>query len=265
MRGIIIAAGLGMRLRPMTEQLPKCMLPIVGRPLLHHTMRYMRSAGCQEFVVIVGHSADKVDADGATLVTNTDYENNNILHSLMYASEFMNGPVMCSYSDILVEPRIHSALAKGTGDICLAVDNDWIPYYDNRTDHPLSEAENVFFDNDGRIVKLGKHLHPGDAGEYSCGEFLGLWRLSARGCEIWRETFEALDAKLERKDPFQQAAEWRKSYITDFSQELIDRGNRIDTTIIQRGWAEIDTQQDYERLAEIARRQGLQTLYEGAE
>ena len=78
-------------------------------------MRYMRSAGCQEFVVIVGHSADKVDADGATLVTNTDYENNNILHSLMYASEFMNGPVMCSYSDILVEPRIHSALAKGDG------------------------------------------------------------------------------------------------------------------------------------------------------
>ena len=115
----------------------------------------------------------------------------------------------------------------------------------------MSEAENVFFDNDGRIVKLGKHLHPGDAGEYSCGEFLGLWRLSARGCEIWRETFEALDVKLERKDPFQQAAEWRKSYITDFSQELIDRGNRIDTTIIQRGWAEIDTQQDYERLAEI--------------
>ena len=105
MRGIIIAAGLGMRLRPMTEQLPKCMLPIVGRPLLHHTMRYMRSAGCQEFVVIVGHSADKVDADGATLVTNTDYENNNILHSLMYAL-VMNGiPISWCRGSIRRLPR----------------------------------------------------------------------------------------------------------------------------------------------------------------
>jgi choline kinase len=262
MRGIIIAAGLGRRLRPLTKHLPKCMLPIAGRPLLHHTMEHMRSAGCDEFVVIVGHGADKIDAGGATIVINKDFADNNILHSFMCASDFLRGPVMCSYSDIWVEPRIHRDLTLADGDICLAVDSDWMPYYDGRSEHPLSEAENVFYDGNGRVVSLGKHLAPKDAGNLWCGEFLGLWRLSSRGSEVWQKKFLELKNIIDPKSSFQQAAEWQKSYITDYVQELIDQGNSIDTALSQRGWAEIDTNQDYERLEAVAEKQNLLTLRE---
>ena len=260
MRGIIIAAGLGKRLRPLTQHLPKCMLPIAGRPLLHHTMEHMRSAGCNEFVVIVGHGAEKIDAGGATIVTNKDFANNNILHSFMCASEFLKGPVMCSYSDIWVEPKINRDLVLADGAICIAVDHDWMPYYEDRSEHPLSEAENVFYDCSGRVVSLGKHLIPKEAGNLQCGEFLGLWRLSSRGCDVWREKFVELDNIIDSKEPFQQAAEWQKSYITDYVQELIHQGTTIYTALSQRGWAEIDTNQDYERLEAVAEKQKLHTL-----
>jgi choline kinase len=262
MRGIIIAAGLGTRLRPLTKHLPKCMLPLAGRPLLHHTMAHMRSAGCNEFVVIVGFGAEKIDAGGATIVVNEDFADNNILHSLMCASDFLNGPVMCSYSDIWVEPKIHRDLTLADGDICLAVDSDWMPYYEGRSEHPLSEAENVFYDSNGSATSLGKHLNPSEAGNLWCGEFLGLWRLSSRGCKIWREKFFELKNKIGYIDPFQQSEQWQKSYITDYVQELIDQGNLINTALTKRGWAEIDTNQDYERLETLAEKQNLHTLCE---
>ena len=62
------------------------------------------------------------------------------------------------------------------------------------------------------------------------------------------------------EENFQQAAEWQKAYITDFTQELIGQGHPVDCTLIERGWAEIDTTQDYLRLYEIAEAQGLHTV-----
>jgi choline kinase len=260
MKGIVIAAGVGSRMGSLTDNAPKCMLPINSRPLLHYTMDYLRAAGCNEIVVIVGYKADKVDAPGSTIVSNDDYANNNILHSLMSAAPYLDGPVMCSYSDIWVEPDIHKILADTEGDIALAVDGDWLPYYEGRKDHPVDEAENVYFDNARKARQVGKHLHPDNAESLICGEFLGLWRMSAAGTRLLRETFEELDSRLDTEEPFQRAAVWRKAYITDIVQELIDRGVDIDCAVIERGWAELDTVEDYQRLDEIAERQSLLTL-----
>lgn len=261
MRGIVIAAGRGVRMRPLTEDQPKCLLPIAGRTLLDWTIDALRAAGCKEIVVITGHAADAIERDDILRVANTDYENNNILHSLMYARDFLEGPVLVSYSDIWVEPWIHKALAESSGDVVLAVDDEWQPYYDGRTEHPLSEAENIFFStNSGQVSHAGKHLHPDDAGGQACGEFLGLWKMSAAGTRVFKNAFDAVNDSADPLAPFQHAPEWRKSYITDLIQQLIDTGNAVDACVIQRGWAELDTQQDYDRLLGIASRQRLDTL-----
>jgi choline kinase len=257
MKAIVIAAGLGSRMGSLTDNIPKCMLPINGRPLLHHTMDHMRAAGCDEFIVVVGYKAEQIDAQGATLVHNEEFERNNILHSLMCAADHLEGPVMCSYSDIWVEPEIHRSLVETTGDIVLAIDDDWLPYYEGRMDHPVEEAENAFFDENRRIKQVGKHLHPEDADTLTCGEFLGLWRMDGEGTLVFREAFEELDARLDRDEPFQQAAHWRTAYITDMIQELTNAGTVVDCAVIQRGWAELDTTEDYRRLDSIAERQKL--------
>lgn len=261
MKGIIIAAGLGSRMGAFTDERPKCLLPIAGRTLIDRTVENLRAAGCHEIVIIRGHKGHMIDVPDVVYVENTDFQNNNILHSLMYARHHLEGEVLVSYSDIWVEPWIHQRLIETRGDIVIAVDRDWMPYYANRQNHPIPEAENVYYAGDGTVVEIGKHLDAEtDRAQIEVGEFLGLWRMSAVGTEAFRLAFEDLEAKTNPLAPFQRAAEWRKAYITDIAQYLVGSGHRIDCALIERGWAELDTDEDYLRLPEIADRQKLTTL-----
>jgi choline kinase len=261
MRGIIIAAGRGVRMRPLTEDQPKCLLPIAGRTLLDWTIDGLRGAGCDEVVVVTGHAADAIDRDDIVKVRNTDYVNNNILHSLMYARDYLDQDCVVSYSDIWVEPPIFRAVAGGQGDIRIAADIDWTPYYEQRTRHPIEEAENAFIAPDtNRVLKIGKHLIPDQAGDLICAEFLGLWAMSAAGARRFRDAFESVDRDTDPLAPFQAAKEWRKAYVTDMVQRMVDDGVDVDSVTVERGWAELDTQQDYDRLMDVAERQRLSVL-----
>ena len=254
MKGIVIAAGLGSRMGEI--QRPKCMLPVAGRPLLHHTVDCLRSAGCETVVVITGHLGHLVECAGITKVENRDFRNNNILHSFMYARDFLDGPVLATYSDIWVEPRVYRQLLETPGDVVLAADLDWQDYYEDRDRHPESEAENVYLRN-GTVTAIGKHLTIDGAQSLLCGEFTGLWRMSATGAKSFHSVFQELDAQLASDTPFQHATKWRNAYLTDMFEELIDRGLEIACAAIERGWAELDTDQDYARLKRIAERQHL--------
>lgn len=260
MKGIVIAAGLGSRMGPLTQEMPKCMLPVGQGTLLDHTLKSLRAAGCSDIAMVVGWRAEKIVAPGVTVFHNAQYRDTNILHSLMTARDFIHGDLMITYSDIWVEPDIHRRLAKAPGDIVAAVDADWQPYYDGRQNHPLSEAERVHVERDGVGKRFGKHL-PNDAAPHAwCGEFLGLWRMSAAGTAAFRGRFDEVNEMWAPDAPFQAAREWRKAYITDMFQELTDTGVDVSTCAIERGWAELDTQEDYERLQRIAQRQRLWTL-----
>ena len=60
MIGVILAAGMARRLRPLTDNMPKCLLTINGRTLLERTVDAMRQAGISEFVVVTGYHAEMV-------------------------------------------------------------------------------------------------------------------------------------------------------------------------------------------------------------
>lgn len=259
MRGIVIAAGAGVRMGDYGKTQPKCLLPIAERPLLAWTVDHLRRVGCDEVIVVTGHMAAMIHMAGIVKVRNDDYLNNNILHSMMYARDFLNGPVVVSYSDIWVEPTVYETLMDTSGDIVVAVDRDWRAYYEGRTDHPLSEAEKVDVTPCGTVARIGKSLGIEDG---ISGEFLGLWRMSETGVESFRKNFEDLEKILDPLDQFQRACEWRKAYVTDMLQHLVDGGVRVDCALVDRGWAELDTIQDYENLPKIAARQRLATLVE---
>jgi choline kinase len=216
--------------------------------------------GCREIVLVTGYKAEAIPAGDVIRVRNADYRNNNILHSLMHARRYFDGPLVVSYSDIWVEPRIHEKLMSTAGDIVLAVDRDWQVYYEGRTDHPVSEAEKVHFSADGRVAAFGKYLPVEAPAGLACGEFPGLWRMSAAGSALFRSEFQALERKLDRDAPFQHAQRWRNAYISDFVEHLAMAGTRIDYALVERGWAELDTEQDYRRLPAVAKRQGLDTI-----
>jgi L-glutamine-phosphate cytidylyltransferase len=263
MTGIVIAAGRGLRMRPFTDERPKCMLPVNGQPLLSYTLRALRAAGCDRIVIVTGHLAGAIDAPGCTLVHNGDFEHNNILHSLMFARDAFDDDVLVTYSDIFVEPSVHHALASAPGDIVLAVDRDWRGYYEGRTLHPAAEAEKAYVGDTDRgpaVTAIGKHLDPSDPDAGICGEFLGLWKMTRAGAQRFRQRFEAIDARLGPDQPFRAAARWRQAYVTDLFADLIASGDEVRCLLIERGWAELDLLQDYERLPAMIGPQRLFSL-----
>ncbi|UCD54990.1 MAG: phosphocholine cytidylyltransferase family protein [Candidatus Omnitrophota bacterium] len=243
MKAIIIAAGMGSRLDPLTNDAPKCMLELNGKTLLQHQIEALRGAGINRISVIKGYKKEMIDYPDLVYYFNDDYQDNNILHSLFYAKEEMNDEFIAAYSDILYSREIVERLLDSKEDISIVVDIDWRGYYEGRTDHPIEEAENVIFDADNNVVKIGKILPDKDAVH---GEFIGMMKCSKKGALIFRKYFNQLKKRYAGK-PFQRASVFKRAYLTDIFQDMADSGIKIGCVIIERGWIEIDTIQDFKR------------------
>lgn len=253
MKAIIIAAGPCVRLRPLTDDMPKCMLKINGKPIIQNMLELFRNNGINDISTIRGYKKEKINFQSITYFENTNFMNNNILHSLMYARPKMeeaikNGEdVIITYSDIWYSDSVVKELLAYQDDIVAIVDIDWQDYYEGRTDHPIEEAENVIIDDDKTMLKIGKHIFTHNTPKEMQGEFIGLWKFSAKGTERFLNYFDRINARLNRTDSFQNAKEWQKAYITDILQEMIDNGEQIHCALIRKNWKEFDTVQDFLR------------------
>ena len=242
-KAIIIAAGLGSRLKGYTEKLPKCMLNFGDKTLLERQLEAYRDCGINNISVVRGYKKEKINYKDLTYYQNDDYENNNILNSLFYAEEALNGNVVVAYSDILFEPAVVERLLESDADISIVVDIDWQLYYIDRKDHPVTEAEKVIFNANNEVLKIGKVLI--DENDVY-GEFIGMLKFSPRGAEIFKSHFHR-SKKLYWDQPFQRAKTFQKAYITDMIQEIVDIGVKVHCVLIERGWKEIDTEEDYQK------------------
>jgi len=240
---LIVAAGLGSRLKGHTENTPKCMLDFGGKTLLQRQLLSYKKNGVDDISLIRGYKKNKINYKGIKYFDNNDYKDNNILNSIFYGEETINGNIIISYSDILFEPFVVKRAMESDHDISVIVDVDWRDYYINRKDHPLSEAENVIFNSNNEVVKIGKIS---SEKEEVHGEFIGMIKLNHRGCEILKQNFHRVK-KLYWNKPFQRAKIFQKAYLTDMIQELVDIGIKVHCVIIERGWKEIDTVEDYKK------------------
>ena len=242
-KALIIAAGLGSRLKKHTENLPKCMLDFGGKTLLERQLEAYRKCGVTNISLVRGYKKEKINYKGLKYFENTDYRNNNILNSIFYAEKIIDGNIIISYSDILFEPSVVKRTLESNHDISVVVDIDWRGYYVGRKDHPISEAENVIFNSNNEVEKIGK-INTGK--EEVHGEFIGMIKLTNRGAKIFKQHFHRLK-KIYWNKPFQRAKTFQKAYLTDMMQELVDIGVKVHCIIIESGWKEIDTVEDYKK------------------
>ena len=245
-KALIIAAGLGSRLKKHTENLPKCMLDFGGKTLLQRQIDAYNKNNIKDISLIRGYKKEKINYKGLRYFENKDYKNNNILNSIFYAEKIINGNIIISYSDILFDPIVVQRTIDSNHDISVVVDIDWRGYYVGRKDHPISEAENVIFNSNNEVEKIGK-INTGNEDVH--GEFIGMIKLSNRGAETFKEHFHRLK-KIYWNKPFQRAQIFQKAYLTDFIQELVDIGIKVHCVIIESGWKEIDTVEDYKKAIE---------------
>ena len=241
-KAIIIAAGLGSRLGELTKDTPKCMLELNGKSILQHQLDSYDANGIADVSVVRGYKKEKISQGDLTYYENPDFENNNILNSLLYAEPAINGNVIISYSDIVFSPLVVGRLMECNADISIVVDVDWRGRYVNRQAHPIEEAESVIFDANHSVVDIGKiMISPGDVH----GEFIGMMKFTPRGAEVFKRHFYRAKELFWGK-PYQRAITFQKAYITDILKDMAELGVHIQTVLIEQGWQEIDTIEDFE-------------------
>ena len=126
MKAVILAAGEGNRLRPVTSTCPKPMIPIAGKPLLEHTILALKSVGIEQLLLIVGYKEaliknyfgngqDKIDIK-IEYITQDEYL--GTAHATNYAKEFINDgePFLMMYGDLLVDPSVFKEVTQKFAD-----------------------------------------------------------------------------------------------------------------------------------------------------
>lgn len=181
MIAIILAAGSGRRLGPLTAQLPKCLLQLGGRTILDRMLERVRRAGIPEAVIVTGFGAGQVRRHVASLglarprvhlVDNPRFAETNNLYSLHLALARTTGPVTILNGDDLFNVNILRALLRGRSEAAAAVDFT----------RPLAaDAMRVMLEG-GTITALGKDLPAGAA----AGNAIGLYRFGRGTADLLR-------------------------------------------------------------------------------
>jgi choline kinase len=246
LRAIIVAAGMGRRLSPFTDDRPKCLVDVNGRSILQRQLEAYRMAGVDDVVIVRGYMKERIVVPGARYYENDQFRENNILVSLFHAEPAMDGEFLFSYSDIVFRPEVVRRVIEAEGDYALVIDRRWQDAYVGRMNHPVEEGEVARVD-DGRVTLVGKKTMPP---EQATGEFIGLARFSARAAARMRERFHARKRELAGQ-PYGRAPRFEVSYLTDLLNDLIASGEVMRPVFIDGGWREIDTVEDLERAKKI--------------
>ena len=247
MRAIVVAAGMGRRLAPYTDDRPKCLVEVNGKSILARQIEAYRAAGVDEICVIRGYQSERIARPDLRYFENPDFRTNNILASLFFAQPAMDQGFLFSYSDIVFRPEVVHALVASTADYALVVDRRWADAYEGRDQHPISEAELAHVDG-GKVLALGKRVVPT---EQAYGEFIGLAKFSARAAATMIREYRRLESELGAERPFGTAKRFGSAYLTDLLNHLIALGEVMTPVDIFGGWREIDTTQDLERARTI--------------
>lgn len=247
MNVIILAAGRGRRLQPITNHIPKCMVKLNGKSLLERQIDTLRSCNIHAITVVIGYCSNVIDFPNITYFKNEQFNTTDMNESLFCARKKLDDSVIILYSDIIYEKKLIQQILDFKGDFGIAVNSKWKEMHDGRTDHPYSEAENVLIENN-KILEIRKNI-PESAPNQILAEFLGLIKLSKEGAKILVEKYDKLS--LSHQGKFHHAPSFKNAYLTDMIQELIDSGFSIEPIFIQAKWCEIDTTQDLKRAEQL--------------
>jgi choline kinase len=236
MIAVILAAGTSSRLRPITDHLPKCLLPVHGVSLLERTLRSLPPERIRKAVIVVGYQAPAIRrflADmpaflPVTLVANHQYaETNNNASLWRAAAESAGQEILLMDSDILFHPSLIARLLDDPHANALLL----------RDKGTVGEEEiKVIRGSDGRVLRIGKEL----SAEEAAGESLGIEKFSTVAAT---HLFRILSNRHSIDEFYEMAF-----------QELVDDGVRL--YAVSSGdipCMEIDTPEDLERAQAMAR------------
>jgi choline kinase len=124
-KAIILAAGVGSRLRPFTEDLPKCLLEVGAQTILDQQVAALRQCGITDVLVVVGYRGDLIRrhlGHRARYLDNPRYETTNSLYSLWLARAELAGGALILNSDVLALPALFDRLLQAPAPDAILVE-----------------------------------------------------------------------------------------------------------------------------------------------
>lgn len=245
MIGVILSAGMGTRLMPLTKEKPKPLLEVNGMTLLERMMKNLMNEGIDEFIVIVGYHKEKVEelcpeleekySVNIKIIENEKYDVTNTSVSTYLASKYIEDNQRDDFilinGDNVVDPEIITRIAERE-NTSLIVDN----YKDLNEESFKLIIENETFNKDnsianGTIKEIGKGIDIPS----STGEFIGVSKVAEKDISKFNEILEEL------------MDEDKQNYY-DFAYRKLSTISPIDF-VLTNGlkWTEIDDHNDWEQ------------------
>ena len=241
---LILAAGQGTRLRPITNDKPKCLTPLAGKPMLIRQVETLKSQGIDNIHVATGYRSDQIEKLGFDTSFNSKFDSTNMVETLFSALDFIKGDedLIISYGDIVYNRNNLGKLLASNDELSIMVDKDWKELWSLRLDDPLSDAETLKLEN-GFIIELGKKPNSYDEIE---GQYTGLIKIRGDKVLAFIDFYQSL-----AKDKEYDGKDFYNMYMTSFIQLLINSGWEVKASLVNNGWLEVDTVEDlntYENL-----------------
>ncbi|MEW6127527.1 MAG: phosphocholine cytidylyltransferase family protein [Acidobacteriota bacterium] len=229
MRGIILAAGKGIRLNGTTGNTPKCLLEIGDCTLLERQMQTLKSCGIRDITVVVGYQSERVRKfcePETRIVENSIYEKTNSLFSLWLAREYLSDGFVVLNSDVLFHPRLLTNLLESSYKNALLME----PV--NRLEMLLGDEEMKVKVEGERVIEINKTMKPDEAD----GENLGIVKFGKSDAPVLVNIMDALISGGCLRD-------WAPRAFGEFA--TMRHLNVIGTAGLP--WIEIDYPEDYQK------------------
>lgn len=249
MRAIILAAGFGSRLMPLTAHNPKCMVEYQGKKIIDYEIQALKQAGISKIAVVGGYLQEVLrDYLSKTYALkeffkNSNFDSTNMVATLFCARQWIESCIqhkedlLISYADIVYSKEIVEKLKNTDAPFGIIVDKNWRELWGKRFDNPLEDAETLKI-KENRVIELGKK--PKDYSEIE-GQYIGLFKFSYDFLPKVLEFYDGLDRNL-----LYDGKDFANMYMTSFLQALIDKYQNAVAIEIFGGWCEIDFKRDLE-------------------
>ena len=232
MKAIILAAGVGSRIRPMTNNCPKCLLRIGGITILERMISQIQSCGIKDVIFILGYCQEQVKEVvktkfpelNAYFVTNNHYAETNTGFSLMLAKDFIKNSAFVKFdADVVFEKSILKKLIECNNANCLCIDKNI---------HLDAEEIKVIIDDQNRVINASKTVNP----KAAAGESIGIEKMDSATAKL---LFSELETMMKDKRNHQAYYEFAYNRLIEKSIPFY----ALDISGLK--WTEIDTKEDF--------------------
>jgi len=172
MKAVILAAGMGKRLKKVSGGLPKSMIKIGNSSIIHHQLESCLKVGINKFVVVLGykkeqlkeHILEKIDHENITFVENPIYDTTNTLYSLWLTREYLNDDFIYFNADVLFQSDLLQKISAKSKYSQLLLE----------TKSCAEEEVKMIIDDEMRIQQISKVLPIPEC----AGEFIGIGKFN---------------------------------------------------------------------------------------